>query len=118
MPGSMYDFLYSSCNIDSANFRPLVECRIPTSVRPEVILGFVVVTFTCGDLGFRCFTFDHVSGMYVLSWFGDLYFILHNWYNLYSLLPVNVFSPSSFQLGFQLLLSWFFPVWFDLVALN
>ena len=82
------------------------------------MLGFLVFTFTFGAVSFRYVPVAPVSYMAVLSWFGGWYYILYNCYNLSSLLPVNVFTPTSCKCGFQYLLYWFPSIWFALVSLS
>ena len=68
-------------------------------------------------MGFRYVPVAPVSAMAVLSWFWGWYSILYHWYNLSSLLPVNVFTQTNCKSGFQSLLYWFPSIWFVLVSL-
>ena len=90
----MYDFLASSHNLESANLHTLVDCRRPTSDKPMVMFGLLVVTFTCAAIILMHVHVAPVSNMAVLSWFGGWYAKLHHWYNLFILLPVNLFTPT------------------------
>ena len=103
-PGIMYGFWASSGNVDISNLQPLVECRSPPYIRQTVMLDFLVFTFICGDVGFRYDPISPVSSMDVLSWFTFRYSTLNHCYNLYRLLPVNVFTPTCFHLDLQSLL--------------
>ena len=114
---NMYDFLASSGHLESENLQSLVDCMSPSYGKPTVMFGLLSDTFIFNAVGFSYVTVAPVYAMDVLYWFGGCYGKLPKWYNLFTLLHVNVFTPPHFNLVFHYLLYLFTSTLLECVAL-